>query len=222
MTTKLVTREIAFDLETIANQDVLARLPSAKAAVGNLKDPEKIAAKQAEAEKDRRAKAGLNPHHNRIAVFGWANGDDSGHLLLDDETDEAERQLIMKAWDILAGYDRFATFNGDSFDIPIMRLHSLFLKVRPGVRFDTRRYTTTGNHIDLRAVLTNWSPMAPGNFDLFCKLILGADEGKAEQMDGSWVQDYWDVGMRAEIGKYGQDDAEKTFRMLQAVKQFYL
>jgi predicted PolB exonuclease-like 3'-5' exonuclease len=215
-------KEIAFDLETVANQSVLASLPPAKAAVGNLKDPEKIIAKQAEAEKERRAKAGLNPHHNRIAVFGWADGESSGHLILEAESDEAERRLIVEAWDILSNYERFVTFNGDAFDIPIMRLHSLFLKVRPGVRFDTRRYTTSGNHIDLRAVLNNWSPMAPGNFDLFCKLILGQDQGKAEQMDGSWVQDYWDVGMRAEIGLYGQDDAEKTFAMYQAVKQFYL
>lgn len=215
-------REMAFDLETIANQQVLASLGPAEAKVGNLKDPEKIAAKTAEAEKERRAKAGLNPHHNRIAVFGWCDGESSGHLILEDETDEAERKLIVGAWEILAGYDRFVTFNGDAFDIPIMRLHSLFLKVRPGVRFDTRRYTTSGNHIDLRAVLTNWSPMAPGNFDFFCNRILGQGEGKKEQMDGSWVQDYWDVGMRKEVGEYGQDDAEKTWRLYQAVKEFYL
>lgn len=213
--------EIAWDLETIANQQVLNGLPPAKAAVGNLKDPEKITAKQAEAEKERRSKAGLNPHHNRIAVFGWCNGKDSGHILLEDETDDAERKLIVNAWEILAQYNRSITFNGDAFDVPHMRLHSLFLRIRPGVRFDTRRYTTSGNHIDLRAVLTNWSPMAPGNFDFFCKRILGEDSGKGN-IDGSWVQDYWDVGMRDEIGAYGEDDAKKTWQLYQAVKEFYL
>jgi predicted PolB exonuclease-like 3'-5' exonuclease len=212
---------IAFDLETIANQEALANLPPAEAKVGNLVDPKKIAAKQADAEKDRRSKAGLSPHTNRIAVFGWCDGSNSGHILLDDETDKAERELIIKAWEILSSYEKFITFNGDNFDIPVLRLHSLFLKVRPAVRFDTRRYVV-GNHLDLRSVLTNWSPMAPGNFDFFCKLILGQEEGKAEQMDGSWVQDYWDVGMRKEIGEYGQRDAEQTWKLHQAVKEFYL
>jgi len=213
--------ELAFDLETIANQQVLNNLPPAKAAVGNLKDPDKILAKQAEADKERRGKAGLNLYHNRVAVFAWCNGEESGRILLEDETDEAERKLIAEAWDILAGYEKFITFNGDAFDVPCMRLHSLFLGVRPGVRFDTRRYTTSGNHIDLRAVLTNWAPFAPGDFDFFCKRILGEDSGKGD-IDGSWVQDYWDVGMRDEIGAYGEDDAKKTWSLYQAVKKFYL
>ncbi|MDX9789042.1 MAG: ribonuclease H-like domain-containing protein [Desulfobacterales bacterium] len=210
---------VCFDLETIADRSILHHLPAVQPK-GNLKDPAKIKEDIAEKEKDRLAKLGLDPLTCMIAAFGWAdfNGN-SGHFLLKDETHEAELELVENAWELLSKYSRFVTFNGINFDVPVLMMRSMRRHVRPAVKIDTKRYYI-GNHVDLRMVLNNWNNMGAGTFDTYSKILLG--KGKQEGIDGSMVQDFWDVGMRDEIGQYGERDAVDTMQLYELVKQYYL
>lgn len=211
-------KAIAFDLETIANPDVLKILGPAEAKLGNLKDPEKIKAKMAEAEQKRLAEMGLNPHHNMIACVGWCDSENSGVITLADATLKAETELLQQLWELLNGYNYFITFNGLSFDVPVINLHSLYCRVRPAVNISTRKYVV-GNHFDIRMVLGNWDTYAPGKLDFYLKRILG--HGKKEGIDGSMVQHYWDVGLKDEIAEYAVQDAVDTWDLFQVVREYY-
>lgn len=213
-----VNNVVAFDLETIANMSVLKLLPPVEAKA-NLKDPEKIRLDIEQKEKDRLDKMGLNPHHNMICCFAWCNGKDSGTIMLEEESNEAERDLLIKAWKLLSNYSYFVTFNGIEFDVPTMNLHSFFLAIKPSVNISLRKYYIE-NHVDLRAVLGNWNSFAPGNFDYYLKRIFGI--GKPDDIDGSMVQHYWNQGDKDKISKYGKLDAENTFKLYQYAKKYHL
>lgn len=209
---------IAFDIETIADRSVISDLSPLDVKIGNLKDQAKIAAKKKAAEDERIKKLGLDPFTNLICAFGWCDGNDSGCILLKNETQEAEKLLLEDIWELLHGYDHFVSFNGAEFDVKIINLHSLFQKVRPSVHIDTRKYQIR-NHTDVRAVLTGWDKFAPGKLDFFLKRCLG--RSKPEDIDGSMVQDFWDLGMTEEIGQYCEGDARDTWDLYQYVKEYW-
>ena len=211
-------KKIAFDLETIADKEALALLPPADPKIGNLKDPEKIKAKVEAVEKDRVSKAGLNPHHNMIAAVGWCDGTESGCIFLEDESAEGEAILLAALWEKLNAYDHFITFNGNAFDVPIIKLHSLFRRIRPAIDISTKKYVIK-NHIDLRMVLGNWDAYAPGNLDFYLRRCLG--RSKPETIDGSMVQDFWDNGLGEDIARYAEQDAIDTWDLHGMVCQYY-
>jgi len=207
---------VAFDLETIADPSVIPLLEPVEPD-SRLKDPDKISADIAKKEKDQREKLGLDPLTNLICAFGWATPGESGCLMLKDEDSEAD--LLRQAWDLLAKYDHYITFNGMQFDIRTLRLHSLRHSIIPGVKFDMQRYRI-GNQTDLRMILGDWNAMARGKLNFFLKLYFG--EGKPEDIDGSMVQDYWDVGMHDLIAEYCEQDAKDTLRLYNHVRTYYL
>lgn len=211
-------KEVAFDLETIADHEAMKDLPELDVKVGNIKDPEKIQAKIAEAKAKALEQMGTNIHQNMICLFSWCDGDKSGSILLKEENAIAERELLEGAWEILNNYSMFVSFNGIQFDVPCLNLHSLFRRVRPAVNISCKKYHVT-NHIDLRAILGNWDQFAPGNLDFYLRRCLG--KSKPIGMNGSMVQHYWDTDLKDEIVSYGTGDAEDTWALYQHVKQFY-
>jgi predicted PolB exonuclease-like 3'-5' exonuclease len=212
MSTKKV---IAFDIETIADRSMVPILPEVVAA-GNLKDPAKIAA-DIEAKKQRQLlDMGLDPLTNIICVFGWADGENSGTIILPTNENgvDNEKALLLQAWDILGHYDHFITFNGRSFDLRCLLLHGITHQVRPSVSIDAGRYNRPGgNHTDLRSILAGEGPFAKGKLDFFARKFLGADSGKTEGIDGSLVQSYWDMGLIDDVAAYCQHDAEITYQL---------
>lgn len=211
-------RIVAFDLETIADHELLNSLPPPEVKLGNTKDPEKIKEKVKEADEKRLEKMGLNPHENMICVFAWHDGERTGNVLLQDATGKAERNLIEEAWEVLNGYDHYVSFNGMAFDVPVLNLHSLFRGVRPPVNISTKKYNVT-NHTDLRMVLGNWDTYAPGKLDFYLRRCLGRQ--KSADIDGSMVQHYWDCGMANEIATYGRQDAVDTYDLYQYARQYF-
>jgi len=214
---------LAIDIETIVDEEQFKNLPPVEVKSGNTKDPQKLKAKGDEAAKKRRAEAGLNPHCNLICVFGWCDHDmNSGRVVLEDDTAAGEKHLLEQAWEIMAAQGTgpgLVTFNGFAFDVPIIKLHSLFHRIRPAVSIDNRKYQV-GNHLDLRMVLGNWDPYAPGKLDYYLKRLLG--RGKPETIDGSLVQDYWDDGQKDKIADYCEGDARDVMELYQVVKAFFL
>ena len=209
---------VAFDLETIADHEILKALGPPDVKLGNLKDEKKIEEKIANAKIDRIAKAGLNPHENMICLFTWHDGDNTGHVVLEGANAKAEAKLLEETWEVLSKFDHFITFNGIEFDVPILNLHSLFRGIRPAVNISTKKYNIT-NHTDLRAVLGRWDKFAPGNLDFYLRRCLGRK--KPDDISGSFVQHYWDIGLVEDIVKYGEQDAVDTYDLYQYAKQFY-
>ncbi len=62
-------REITFDIETIPNTSMIRRLPKLEIKAGNLKDPAKIAEKEAAARAEQIDKMALSPLYGRICAW---------------------------------------------------------------------------------------------------------------------------------------------------------
>ena len=84
-------KEITFDIETIPNTSMLDRLPKPKAATGNLKDPAKIAEKEAAARAEQIEKMALSPLYGRICC--WVGADDTDKVYSDILTAEGRKTL---------------------------------------------------------------------------------------------------------------------------------
>jgi len=209
---------ICFDTETIADKSVIPFLPPVEAD-SRLKDPVKIKASIEQKETDQLSKLGLNPTTARICCFGWFDGKNSHHYILEDESMEGERKLLQATWDILALGDHFVTFNGNPFDVPMLLMRSLINRVRPAVKISTKKYTIQ-NHTDVRAVLSNWDAYKPGTLDYYSRLLLG--KTPKGEFDGSQVQDMWDMELTDDIAKYCEGDCEATFQIFELLTQFYL
>ena len=201
-----------FDLETIANPVIIPFLPEVEANK-NMKDPVKIANDIAKKKTAQVEKMGLDPTQSLIccASFLDLETDEMKSFMLSPELDE--RTLLTDVWEHLYDYKRFISFNGNSFDVPMLKFHSLINKVYPSVILSQKKYQIE-NHVDVRMILGNWDNNAKGTLDYYSKIILGpAAGGKTEGVDGSMVQGMWNDGKYDEIKKY----CERDVRILGAV-----
>lgn len=102
------------------------------------------------------------------------------------------------------------SFNGKSFDLPVLELQALRLGLSlPGYFGEPRRFRSRGadRHLDLYDFLANGNRLR-GGFDLVARLAGLA--GKSE-MDGSRVQTEWEAGNLAAIDRYCRDDVLQTY-----------
>jgi DNA polymerase elongation subunit (family B) len=185
---------------------------------GNLKDPAKIAAKQAEF----RGKLGAEPLTAMPCCGGWyASEEDQGYIILQEPgTSGYEEIFLRRYWAKLAEYDILIGFNCFSFDSRILLLRSAVHGIEIPFRLDRKKYSSSGNHIDLRGVLTDWGPFEAGKLGFFLSMFGLA--GKTEGMDGSMVQGAWEEGLYDEIGEYCLQDCKATFQLFQKIKRYFL
>lgn len=206
----------AYDIETIARplpDEVINEL----CKTGNLKDPDKIAAKQAEF----RNKLGADPLTAMPCCGGWyASDSDCGYIMLEKQTAVAEEKFLRQYWERLAMYDILIGFNSFSFDSKILLLRSAVYGVEIPLKLDRKRYSSVGNHIDIRMILQDWSSFEAGKLEFFLDMFgLG---GKTEDMDGSMVQDYYNEGLHDEIGAYCLQDCRQTYLLFEKIKRYFL
>ncbi len=207
----------AYDIETIARSDLTDETINELCKTGNLKDPAKIAAKQAEF----RLKLGAEPLTAMPCCGGWyASDNDCGYFGLSDTKPSSEETFLRKYWNKLAEYDILVGFNCFSFDSKIFMLRSTVHNIEIPFRFDRKRYSSSGNHIDIRMVLQDWNTFEAGKLEFFLKMF--GLEGKTEGMDGSMVQDYWNEGLHDEIGEYCLQDCKATFQLFEKIKRYFL
>lgn len=95
--------DIAFDIETIRNGSMIDKLPELEIKLGNLKDPYKIEEKKAEARAEQIRKMTLNPLYGRVCAFAVASDTEESAYCIDADSDEAETELIERAFTILSG-----------------------------------------------------------------------------------------------------------------------
>lgn len=211
-------RNLIFDIETISNPALLDMLPPV-AIDSRLKDPEKIAAQKEEKEKQQIERMGLDKTTALICCITTVDVENKvcKSVELDPKTlDEAA--LLESFWEIAHPFTRFITFNGISFDCPMLTFRSMVNRVQPSVRISTQKYRIT-NHLDLRALLNDWDMRAPGTLDFYSRVILG--ESKANEMDGSFVQSMWDVGCYDEIREYNVAECWSLLKIYQRTQNFY-
>lgn len=124
---------VVLDLETYADEAAIPLLepPSAPA---NYKDPEKIAAWQAEAVAKQRDGMALKPAECRIVAVGLG---DAVTVCPGPQEEASSIRRVWNAW--LEGYD-LVGFNLLGFDLPVLLVRSQILRVRIPQSFRFRKY----------------------------------------------------------------------------------
>ena len=209
-------RTIVFDLETIADKSVIQFLPEIEQNKG-MTDPVKIKNDIAKKEAQQLEKMGVNPPTLMICCFGFWYDGKADYFMLENE--QSEKDLLSKAWDLLALFNHFVTFNGNTFDVPALYFRSLKHKVRPSVQIKTNKYKIE-NHVDVRTVLTSGDTYAKGKLPFWYRIATGKALGP--DIEGSEVQQYWDNKRHTEIANHCMQDCKMTAELYKLIKSYYL
>lgn len=206
---------IVFDVETapLPESELAALLPPfdpAEVRTGNLKDPEKIAAKLAESEANHRRdffdKAALDPLTGRVLVIGLL--DQGGVRILDNENEAA---VLREFWTACRGeqgrINQLVGFNTHLFDLPFLIRRSW--RHRVPVPCGVRRGRYWGDEmVDLRDAWQLGDRQARGSLDAIAKhLGLGAKNGNGASFAALWQTD------RAKAVEYLKNDLELTAKI---------
>lgn len=107
---------------------------------------------------------------------------------------------------------QLVTFNGNSFDLPVLRYRAMVHGVAaPGLRKRAYFNRYSDDAIDLCDVLGSFTARAKVTLDELSK-ILGLP-GKPEGIDGSKVGNYVRAGRIQEVANYCECDVVSTFRI---------
>jgi 3'-5' exonuclease len=169
------------DIETIPNLTIMSRMPAPEVKLGNLKDPEKIAEKQAEAREKQIADMGLSPLTARVLCAGVFNDDGAACKIMAEQTDDEERELLDWIFTLLAKPEaRIVSWNGKGFDLPFLFRRAALLQLPvncPPLDAWARKYDES-RHVDLMKVWDNYAPGTYTSLETFASLAL--DGHKAE------------------------------------------
>ena len=127
--------------------------------------------------------------------------------------ERTEKQLIRAFCEKIAELTpQLVTFNGNSFDLPVLRYRAMIHGVSaPGlaVRPYFNRYTEDA--IDLCDILSSFAPHTKASLNELSK-IMGMP-GKPEGIDGTDLERYFLEGRLKEIADYCETDVVNTFRI---------
>jgi predicted PolB exonuclease-like 3'-5' exonuclease len=107
---------------------------------------------------------------------------------------------------------KLVSFNGNGFDLPVLRYRALFNRVHaPGLsrRPYFNRYSE--DSVDLCDVLSSYTARSKVSLDALC-LFLGL-AGKPEGIDGAQVADLVKEGRIQEVADYCESDVVNTYRV---------
>jgi DNA polymerase elongation subunit (family B) len=216
----------SIDIETIPNMDLVASLPEPEVALGNTKDPAKVAEKIAEAKKKQIEQMGLNPFYGRICSFSSYSTEKQYYHTIKEATDAEEINLITHILEALSIGDGsnvrnvIITWNGFTFDLPYIYKRAALLKIEmpiqcPGLKYWTRKYSSDV-HIDLMRELSNWEPHGM-NLNEAGRCFLG--QGKTER-DYSTYAELIKTGQGDVIGRDNLCDTELTYKIYERVAPY--
>jgi 3'-5' exonuclease len=127
--------------------------------------------------------------------------------------ERTEKQLIASFCDKIAELKpQLVTFNGNSFDLPVLRYRAMIHGVSaPGLaaRLYFNRYTEDA--VDLCDILSSFAPHTKASLNELSK-IMGMP-GKPEGIEGSEVERYFLEGRIREIAQYCETDVVNTYRV---------
>src|SRR2546430_5088050 len=126
--------------------------------------------------------------------------------------ERGERELIAAfGHKIAQSSPQLVTFNGASFDLPVLRYRAMIHGVAaPG--FSARPYfhRYTDDAIDLCDVLSSFSSQAKATLHELCR-VMGLP-GKPDGINGAEVEKYYRDGRIREIAEYCESDVLNTYR----------
>jgi predicted PolB exonuclease-like 3'-5' exonuclease len=184
---------IILDIETLAVDGVDIEPVSAPA---NYKDPEKIAAYIADAERAQRDKAALYPWTARIIALGWCYDTDDAVQVRTTNNEAEEADILTEFWarvvDQHGSVTPLVTYNGLGFDLPVLQARSTILGLKaPTLNLD--RYRSP--HPDLMQLLTFRGAIAARSLTWFAKRF-GLDTSDAfsgKEIAGLVEDGNWDA-----------------------------
>jgi hypothetical protein len=220
-------KTIVFDVETapLPESELAALVPPfdpAEVRTGNLKDPEKIAAKIAEAEVNHRRdffeKAALDPLTGRVLAVGLIEVPACPDAVVEGERSfvfrvvghDDEAATLREFWDVCQGemgrINEMIGFNTHLFDLPFLIRRSWKLRVRvPRIR---RGRYWADEMVDLRDAWQLGDRQARGSLDAIAKhLGVGAKNGSGADFAKLWQSD------RAMAVAYLRNDLELTAKV---------
>ncbi len=127
--------------------------------------------------------------------------------------ERSERELIASFVDRIAELTpQLVTFNGSSFDLPVLRYRAMVHKV-PALGLSARPYFNryTDDAIDLCDVLSSFTSPAKTTLHELCR-VLGLP-GKPDSIDGGEVEKYFREGRIQDIAAYCESDVVNTYRV---------
>ena len=198
---------LVFDLETIPDVHAYA------AAAGLLGHPEQTVRQQMGDKFPRQI-------FHRIACVGSllaARGADGiwrpSELEAPHLGERQERELIQDFVDRIAALKpRIVTFNGASFDLPVLRYRAMIHAIgAPGLSARPYFDRTAGDTLDLCDLLSNYDNHHRVSLNQLAR-VLGLP-GKPEGVDGSAVETLFNEGRIAEIAAYCRSDVINTYRV---------
>lgn len=216
---------ICFDIETgPLPEDQISDLFDADAVkVGNLKDPEKIAAKKNEAKAKFLADAALSPLTGQVLAIGYlADGENNVDIVAQQELHEPtvnEADVLADFWKRHreVRHSMMVGFNIAPFDIPFMVRRSFILGVDVPSGVHGMRYLPA-SMVDLREIWQCGDRQAKGSLDAIDRAL--GNDGKPDGMDGGdFARLFWGMpGEREQALDYLVNDLHMTRRVAEALQ----
>jgi predicted PolB exonuclease-like 3'-5' exonuclease len=126
--------------------------------------------------------------------------------------ERSERDLIQGLVDRIGELrPRLVTFNGSSFDLPVLRYRAMINRVSaPGLAARSYFNRYSDDALDLCDVLASFDQRAKVSLHELCR-VLGLP-GKPDGIDGSQVETYYGAGRIKEVAEYCETDIVNTYR----------
>jgi predicted PolB exonuclease-like 3'-5' exonuclease len=127
--------------------------------------------------------------------------------------ERSEREIITSFVDRIAELTpQLITFNGSSFDLPVLRYRAMVCGVAaPGLALRPYFNRYTEDAIDLCDVLASFSPQNKATLHELCR-VMGLP-GKPDGISGADVEKYVREGRIAEVAAYCETDVVNTYRV---------
>jgi DNA polymerase elongation subunit (family B) len=162
----------------------------------------------------------LNPETNAGKVFyqsdekeTWTSDDGGiGYVA------QTEVEILKSFWETIQRYDQFITFNGRSFDCPLLLLRSALLGIKPTRNLMPYRYSSK-EHCDLLEQLTFYSVARKYNLDFFCKAF-GIPTPKDKGFTGLDLGEMFKAKKFREIAEYCMGDVRATAALYRRWDEF--
>jgi predicted PolB exonuclease-like 3'-5' exonuclease len=205
-----VRRFVTIDLETVPDEELVA----AVGRRGGPSYPEQL--KQVVA--DRRARTGGRsdflplPYHRPVAACLLEAVEERGLVTLTDaacwtDQQEPEARFLERTWARLDGAT-VITFHGGGFDLPVLALRSLKLRVPAPGWFAEARRAGSPAHVDVKELLAGAGSGGAAPLDLYAKLV--GLPGKVD-VAGEDVGALYAAGAHDRIAAYCMTDVVQTW-----------
>ena len=157
-------------------------------------------------------------YHSIVCIGALVAHQDNGGWMIDalgapNIGERSEKELISSFVDRIAELaPQLVTFNGSSFDLPVLRYRAMANGVAaPGLAMRPYFNRYSEDAIDLCDVLSSFSPQGKATLHELCR-VMGLP-GKPSGIHGGEVEKYYREGRICEIADYCESDVVNTYRV---------